>query len=63
MGEFGRKSSSEVPDPQNSAFGCNFFVPKVPKRSKTLPNIIFALTEVIGFVWAKKLVDGSAPSK
>ena len=120
MGAFGRKSSSEVSDPQNSAFGpetrvlqlfrsertetlqntpkhrfgsnggywvrlgekarrrfrtpktvhsdpkhefCNFFVPNVPKRSKTLPNIVLGLTEVIGCVRAKKLVGGSGPPK
>ena len=120
MGAFGQKSSSEVSDPQNSAFEpetrvlhlfraertetlqntpkhhfgsnggywvrlgekarrrfrtrktvhsgpkhefCNFFVPNVPKRSKTLPNIILDLTEVIGSVRAKKLVGGSGTAK
>ena len=38
---------------------CNFFMPNVPKRSKTLPNIVLVLTEVIGCVRAKKLVGGS----
>ena len=118
MGAFRRKSSSEVPDPQNSAFGpeirvlqlfraectetlqntpkhcfgsnrgywvhsaekarrrfrtpetvhsapkhefCIFFVLNVPKCFKTLPNIILGLTEVIGYVRAKKLVGGSGP--
>ena len=113
MGAFGRKSSSEVSDPQNSAFGpqtrvlqlfrterietlqntpkhrfwsngsywvrsgekarrrfrtpkhefCSFFVPNVPKRSKTLPNIVLGLTEVIGCFRAKKLVGDSGPTK
>ena len=120
MGAFGRKSSSEVQDPRNSAFGpqtrvlqlfraertemlqntpkhrfgsnrgywvrsgkkarrrfrtpetvhsapkhefCNFFVPNVPKCSKTLPNIVWSLTEVIGCLMAKKLVGGSGPPK
>ncbi len=111
MGAFGRKSSSEVPKPRNSAFGpetrvlqlfraeltemlqntpkhhfgsngsywvrsgekarrrfrtpkhefCHFFGPNVPKTSKTLPNIVLGLTEVIGCVRAKKLVGGSGP--
>ena len=120
MGAFGRKSSSEVPDPRNTAFGpetrvlqlfraeltemlknspkihfgsnggywvrsgekarrrfrtpkivhsaskhefCNFFVGNVPKCSKTLPNIVFGLIEVIGCVRAKKLVGGFGPPK
>ena len=42
---------------------CNFFVLNVPKCSKTLPNIILGLTEVIGCVRAKKLVGGSGPLK
>ena len=42
---------------------CNFFVPNLPKRSKTLRNIISGLTEVIGCVRAKKLVGGSGPPK
>ena len=118
MGAFGRKSSSEVPDPRTSAFGpqtrvlqlfraertetlqntpkhhfgsnggywvrsaekarrrfrtpktvhsalkhefCNFFVLNVPKCSKTLPNVVLSLTEVIGYVRAKNLVGGSGP--
>ena len=117
---FGRKSSSEVPYPRNSAFGpeigvlqlfraertetlqnthnhhfgsnggywvrsgekarrrfrtpetvhsapkqefCNFFVPNIPKRSKTLPNIVLSVMEVIGCVRPKKLVGGSGPPK
>ena len=120
MGPFGQKSSSDVPDPQNSAFSpeirvlqlfraertktlqntpkhrfgsnggywvrsgknarrrfltpetvhsaskhefCNFFVPNVPNRSKTLPNILLGLTEVIGCVQAKILVGGSGHPK
>ena len=120
MGAFGRKSSSEVPDTRNSAFGpktrvlqlfrgertemlqntpkhrfgsnggywvrsgekarrrfrtpktvhsapkhefCNFFVQNVPKCSKTLPNIVLSLIEVIGCVRAQKLVGGSRPPK
>ena len=40
---------------------CNFFVLNVPKCSKTLPNIVLGLTEVIGYIRAKKLVGGSGP--
>ena len=40
---------------------CNFFVQNVPKCSKTLPNIVLSLTEVIGYVRVKKLVGGSGP--
>ena len=62
---FVRKNSSGVRNPkivrsgtENTCFA-SIFVQEVAKRTKTVSIIVFGLTEVIGFVRAKKFVGSS----